>query len=61
MDEMGLAELDDIEDDIDEEEERLFEEYRYVCVHFFLSSHCPFPSQTSPMSWYQYFILLDPV
>ena len=35
MDEMGLDELDDIEDDIDEEEERLFEEYRYVCVHVF--------------------------
>ena len=50
MDEMGLEELDDIEDDIDEEEERLFEEYRYVCVHFFPSSHCPFPSQTCPMS-----------
>jgi hypothetical protein len=28
MDEMNLNELDEIEDDIDEEEERLFEEYR---------------------------------
>ena len=35
MDEMGLDELDDIEDDIDEEEERLFEEYRYHCVDLF--------------------------
>ena len=36
MDEMDLDELDDIEDDIDEEEERLFEEYRYLYVDSFL-------------------------
>ena len=29
---MTLDELDEREDDIDEEEERLFEEYRYVPV-----------------------------
>ena len=29
MSDMGLDELDDIEDDIDEEEERIFEQYRY--------------------------------
>ena len=28
FDEMNADELDDIEDDVDEEEERLFEEYR---------------------------------
>ena len=39
MDEMGLDELDDIEDDIDEEEERLFEEYRYV----YMFSKYPLP------------------
>ena len=31
---MQLDELDDIEDEIDEEEERLFEEYRFVCVQY---------------------------
>ena len=35
MGEMDLDELDDIEDDIDEEEERLFEEYRCLCIDSF--------------------------
>jgi hypothetical protein len=34
LDEMNLDELNENEDDIDEEEERLFEQYRYMlCVY----------------------------
>ena len=33
MDEMDLDELNELEDDVDEEEERIFEQYRYSCYY----------------------------